>query len=350
MKSITFKNISFTYPGKKEKKVFVDLNLSLIQESKKGKVIAIMGSSGAGKTTLMKLILGIEKPNTGQIEKYPGKHIISYVPQEPVLFEHLTIQDNAEYFRYSGKHKKFFSQDLYHELVNSLGLKDILTLKNSVSELSGGQKQRLSLLRALSIKPDFLLLDEPCNGLDADVKRSFLIKLRELTQRFGFCVLYITHHRLEAELVADEIAYLVFNKKQQLVDHVVKDNILEFTNQLPVLESVHLFRFPDVKILPINNSNGEMILAENENDIVEWWFVEDNDFTIGDKDDLHFKVISQSLAFTIIKNDVIKEEWMLKIDLPKPVKVNDNIYIRINSYTRRYNKKGILISNDINEY
>lgn len=335
MKSINLNNIHFSY--KKGQPVFQGFSLQLSQQENTGKVTAIMGSSGSGKSTLMKLLLGIEKTISGSIEMKPASPVFSYVPQEAVLFEHLSIQDNARYFQFAGAFKKRFNEGLYNELVKSLGLEEVVNAKKSVLELSGGQKQRLSLLRALSIEPDFLLLDEPCNGLDAEVKRSFLNKLREITQRYGLAVLYITHHKLEAQLIADEVVYLVQEKQTGIVKQAAQGSIIEFMEKPPVLEAAYIFRFPDVKVLPVKPGiNGKMILAETGEDATEHWLVEDNQIELNAPEGFTFKVVSKSAVYTVLKNDEAGVEWMMQSKYLAKQAINSLVTINVNTEVLKY--------------
>ncbi len=306
-KTISIQNIQFNY--KKGQPVFDNFSLDLTQEADKGKVTAIMGASGSGKTTLIKLLLGIEKPQKGKLEISPNQSVISYVPQEPVLFEHLSVLENACYFKFAGAHKKRFNEALYQELVGSLGLEEVITHAKSVNEISGGQKQRLSLLRALSIEPDFILLDEPCNGLDAAVKLSFLNKLREITEQFRLSVLYITHNKLEAQLIADEVVYLIKDRKFNVVQKAVQASINIFIDSPPILEAAKVFRFPETKLLPINLSNqGNPQIALNENDITQYWLIETENITMNATDGWSFRVVSKSPTFTVIRHQSSETE------------------------------------------
>jgi len=345
MKNIQINNISFSY--KKGKGVFQDFSLQLEQQGENGKVTAIMGSSGSGKSTLMKLLLGIEKPVSGKIEMFPLNPIFSYVPQEPVLFEHLSINDNARYFKFAGAFKKRFNENIYNELVKSLGLEDVINASKSVLELSGGQKQRLSLLRALSIEPDFLLLDEPCNGLDAEVKRSFLNKLREITQRYGLFVLYITHHKLEAQLIADDVVYLV-QDNSSIVKQAAQGTILEFIQHPPVLEAAHIFRFPAVKILPLKkDAAGNIQIAKDGKEISEYWLVEDDNIQINKDGQFSFKVVSKSAVYTVIGNEEAGIEWMLPSKFLNGVALNENIRLEIMEPLTKYFQTGNKIKNNL---
>lgn len=251
MTGIRFHRLSFAYPG--QPSLFHDLDLDL-SGNIGAPVLALMGPSGSGKSTLLRLLLGLEKPTSGSIKFTPGKPVISYVPQEPVLFEHLPVEHNARYFAMAGAHRDRFDKVLYDQLVNDLGLADVLSAKRPVSQLSGGQRQRLSMLRALSIRPDMLLLDEPCNGLDAAVKRSFLIGLRKITERNKLRVVYVTHHVAEAEMVADEVLYLASDAKRAGVGaHLA--TMKDFLQNPPTLDAALAHGFPAANVL-LDKANG----------------------------------------------------------------------------------------------
>jgi len=206
--SIQFAKVSFAY--RRSTPIFDNFTLRLdgdVTEGR-GRIIAVMGPSGSGKTTLLRLVAGVEIPLLGEVELDPVGASVSYLQQEPVLFEHLSRYDNARYFKLVENVRARFEEQTFYRLNDKLKLSEILRTTASVEEMSGGERQRLSLLRALSIRPRILLLDEPCTGLDVDVKLEFLHMLREVIDDFGLLALYVTHHSDEADLVADDLLYL----------------------------------------------------------------------------------------------------------------------------------------------
>jgi len=245
MTGFRFDRLSFGYPQQPGLFHHVELDLSMGDGAS---VVALMGPSGSGKSTLLRLMLGLEKPTNGHIVFTPAAPVISYVPQEPVLFEHLSVEHNARYFSLAGAHRHRFDPKLYEQLVSDLGLADVLAAKRPVSQLSGGQRQRLSMLRALSIRPDLLLLDEPCNGLDAAVKRSFLISLRKITEQHGLRVVYVTHHVAEAEMVADEVLYLAPDTATGGV-RVYHASMNNFLTNPPTMDAALAHGFPAANVL-----------------------------------------------------------------------------------------------------
>src|SRR5258706_13249612 len=165
-----------------------------------------MGLSGSGKTTLLKLLLKEEKPKKGDLLINPEDCRISYLSQEPVLFEHLSVMDNAKYFLKLRSTRTHFDKEGFALAQQELGLAAILKTSSSVLELSGGERHRVALLRALSIKPALLLLDEPCRGLDIPVRQEFLFYLRRLVDELGLAVVYVTPQHSAARALAGPTA------------------------------------------------------------------------------------------------------------------------------------------------
>lgn len=340
MKSITIKDICFGY--RKDHLLFehFSLQLSAVGHSK---VTAIMGASGAGKTTLFSLLLGMEKPKQGKITLYPDNPVIAYVPQEPVLFEHLSINQNARYFEFAGNYRQRFNEVLYYELVEELSLTNLINSSVPISKLSGGQKQRLSLLRALSINPDFILLDEPCNGLDAEVKKQFLARLRRIAAQYDLFVLYVTHHKLEAQIIADDIVYLIQQKPEGVIRHAAIASVSEFIDRPPVLDAAHIFRFPEVKILPIfMDDSGNVTIASNKELITHFWLVKDENVLFSKTDGWPFRIVSQSPMFCVLRHDASDTEWMFASILLEGFRMNEEVKIKFSGSNVLYNRNGLL--------
>lgn len=204
------KNLSFVLKGQT-----ILSNISL--EIFRSEYIAIIGPNGGGKTTLIRMLLGLEKPTSGEVKIYGKKlsnfkewHKIGYVPQRASHVDAsfpATVLDIVKMGRTSQRSMFGAFSELDNQLVNDAMLKmDIVDLKDKmIGTLSGGQRQRAMIARALASKPEILILDEPNTGVDAVSQKKFYALLRELNKEEGITIVFITH---DIGVIADDIARL----------------------------------------------------------------------------------------------------------------------------------------------
>lgn len=257
---IEFQDISFGYSGSKP--LFKDLSFRLECNGEVGKVVALMGPSGVGKSSMIKLISGILEPTNGNIEIRPKNLPISFLPQEPVLFDHLSAGENARYFQRIRKYRPLFDETRFNRLCSKLNMTALVNGTRSITELSGGQQQRISLLRALSIQPKVMLLDEPTKGLDSDVKHRFLTELRDLVCTEGILAIYVTHDRWEAELLADEVMYL--SKEEEAPIDVHWDTLQNLSERPPIIQIAKAFSYPFDSTIRCRIDGNKLALAKRE--------------------------------------------------------------------------------------
>jgi osmoprotectant transport system ATP-binding protein len=188
-------------------------NLSI----ERGNTTVLIGPSGCGKSTLLRLIIGLIKPDSGSIT-FDGEPIsphnidalrrrIGYVIQEGGLFPHLTARANVLLM---ARHVGTFHEEMHKKLLELSELtrfSDNLLLRYPV-ELSGGQRQRVSLMRALMLSPELLLLDEPLGALDPLVRASLQKDLKQIFARLQQTVLFVTHDLAEAIYFGDQIVLM----------------------------------------------------------------------------------------------------------------------------------------------
>ena len=179
-----------------------------------GEFVAILGSSGCGKTTLLRTIAGFQKSSAGAIRLSgrdvanlpPEKRNIAMVFQSYALWPHMTVLGNVGYgLRLRGVPRPEVRRRVAEvlKLLNLSGLEE-----RKVTNLSGGQRQRVALGRALAIDPQLLLLDEPLSNLDAKVRVQLRSEIKALQNRLGFTAIHVTHDREEAMTMADRIVVM----------------------------------------------------------------------------------------------------------------------------------------------
>jgi len=179
-----------------------------------GEMVALLGSSGCGKTTLLRAIAGFVNPRSGAI-RIAGRDILGLPPerrgtammfQSYALWPHMDVAANIGYgLRMRGERRERIAERV-GELLTLLQLEGFGP--RAVTQLSGGQRQRVALGRALAVNPSVLLLDEPMSNLDYKVRLDLRHELRALQQRIGITAVYVTHDREEALTLADRIAVI----------------------------------------------------------------------------------------------------------------------------------------------
>lgn len=197
---ISFKNVN-KYYGKN--KILSNFNLDI----NKGEFITVIGSSGSGKTTMLKMINGLLIPDEGDVivngqsvkntDLIRLRRNIGYVIQEIGLFPHMTVSKNISYVLELEKHNKTELLETVNNLINVVEL-DKEMLDRYPNELSGGQKQRVGIARALASRPEILLMDEPFGALDGITRKSLQEEILKIQKKLNVTIVFITHDIKEA--------------------------------------------------------------------------------------------------------------------------------------------------------
>jgi len=230
MSIIKFKNITHAYGTKV---VLRDLSLNF----KATRLSCLLGSSGSGKTTILRLIAGLETPQSGQIiisgEPVtengkiivpPHRRNLGFIFQDLALWPHFTVYKNIA-FGLSERKEKEVKQTVF-DMLTFFGLQD--DADKYPHQLSGGQQQLIAISRALVLKPKVLLMDEPLANLDVKLKRKILEHIKNLQLNFDLTLIYVTHDHKEAFAIADEIIVL---NQGKIEDSGNPEHILETDNE-----------------------------------------------------------------------------------------------------------------------
>ena len=199
-----------------------DVLESICLTAKKGEFVTLLGSSGCGKTTTLRIIAGLEHPDSGQVflngkdvtSLEPNQRNVNTVFQNYALFPHMNVADNIGY---GLKLKKTSKAEISRRVKEMLELVQLSGFeKRKPSELSGGQRQRVAIARALVNNPEVLLLDEPLGALDLQLRRAMQHELKRLQKKLGITFIYITHDQEEAINMSDTIAVMNHGRFEQI--------------------------------------------------------------------------------------------------------------------------------------
>ncbi len=211
---LSLENIEKSFDGEKILK-----NISL--DIGRGEFITLLGSSGCGKTTTIRIIAGLETPDGGKVvlngkditALAPEKRDVNTVFQNYALFPHMNVEKNIGY---GLRLKKMSQNEIKNEVKNALSLVQLEGFeKRNPSQLSGGQKQRVAIARAVVNKPSVLLLDEPLGALDLMLRRQMQTELKKLQKALGITFIYITHDQEEALNMSSRIVVMRNGKIEQ---------------------------------------------------------------------------------------------------------------------------------------
>lgn len=245
MPLLSVKNISKRYDAIE---AVVDVSLDV----ERGEFFGLLGPSGCGKTTTLRMIAGLEKPDTGSLS-FAGKEIANQPPelrgfgmvfQNYALFPHLNVFENVA-FGLRARHKPI--AEIRERVSGALDLVQLPGFeKRRVDELSGGQQQRVAIARAIAIEPALLLFDEPLSNLDVALREETRGELRELVSRLGLTAVYVTHDQEEAFALCDRIAVMVngrilqIDKPQSLYRRPAQVSVARFLGRNNLIQAVRL--------------------------------------------------------------------------------------------------------------
>lgn len=215
LSKVVLKNLVKSYNGKTN--VIDNINL----EIKDNEFVVLVGSSGCGKSTILRLISGLEEITDGEIyiderlvnKLHPKDRDIAFVFQSYALYPHMSVYDNIAFGLKMRKYDKSVIDEKVRAAAKALNLEELLERKPK--ELSGGQRQRVALGRAIVRKPKVFLMDEPLSNLDANLRVKMRSEIKRLHKDLKTTVIYVTHDQTEALTMGDRIVILDKGKIQQ---------------------------------------------------------------------------------------------------------------------------------------
>ena len=298
---ISLHNISKSF-GKKE----VITNLSLDMED--GRFTTLLGSSGCGKTTLLRMLAGLETPDGGEIlfddtpvfskEKGinvpPEKRNLSFVFQDFALWPHMTVFENVAFGLRARKQKEHLKERV-QEALDAVKLSDLAA--RYPHELSGGQQQRVSFARAIIMQPQCILFDEPLSALDAKLRESMRLEMKQMTSQLNMTSVFVTHDQSEAMSMSDYIVVMnggkieQYGTPQEIYEHPATKFVADFVGKADWLKNDAMVRPEAVKIKADGEISGKVTSSQyvggkyiigvevnNEN----WTLSSDKDYGVGE--------------------------------------------------------------------
>ena len=232
---------------------------------RRGEFVTLLGASGCGKTTTLRIVSGLETPDTGEVI-LEGRDVTALAPEDrPVntvfqsyaLFPHMNVEKNVAYgLKVRGEDKKVIAARV-KEMLELVQMSEYA--KRMPAQLSGGQRQRIAIARALAPQPRLLLLDEPLGALDLQLRRQMQIELKRLQKKLGITFIYITHDQEEAVNMSDRIAVMRGGKFEQLgtpeeiYDRPATRYVAQFIGRSTILDGT------------VESVNNETAVIRNEN-------------------------------------------------------------------------------------
>lgn len=318
----------------------------------KGRLIGLLGPSGGGKTTILRMLAGLEEPDSGEI-LFDGQKVnslppqargIGFVFQNYALFRHMTVFDNIAFGLTVQKRSKLAIQERVNELIELTGLKGFE--HRLPHQLSGGQRQRVAFARAIAPEPQLLLLDEPFAAIDAKVRKELRTWLKDMINRVGITTIFVTHDQEEAVEVADQIMIINHGRLEQ------QGTPLEIYKH-PRTPFVATFIGESNQLDDISNLKGfEATALPNAKAIIRPEFVE-----IGHRSEISCRSAAET---GIVKNVFFRgTHWQIEVDVEgdrlfayrsmelSPLNTGDQVYVLIHRLYLFNDDENIMLENSL---
>ena len=305
-----------------------------------GKTMVILGPTGCGKTTLLRIIAGLIPVDSGEIrydqvnmeDTPPGERRIGMVFQNYALYPHFTSKSNIlSYFLFKKKTPELdrIAREKYRRTSELMGVDMAYLLDKKPTHLSGGEKQRVALGRCITRDPALFLLDEPFSNLDQKLRERYRVNLKTLLKHFNITAVYVTHDQQEALILADLIAIMNVGRIEQVGTY---ENIYENPKSIFVAEFLNL----DIDTPAINLICGEHVAQELKEMIigvrpedVEVFEEKKGDCIMGTIVDMRNIPLRNA---TILRTRIDTNEVYVRIPLKKGPSVNRRVWLSFRKY------------------
>jgi len=332
MSNVSLKNVSKSYD--RAKKIIDNINLDI----KDKEFVVLVGASGCGKSTILRMIAGLEEITSGEISIgdtvvnniHPKDRDIAFVFQSYALYPHMNVYDNIAFGLKMRKTDKKIIDQKVREVAEILDLTQYLERKPK--QLSGGQRQRVALGRAMVRKPKVFLMDEPLSNLDAKLRVQMRSEIKKLHKRLDTTFIYVTHDQTEALTMGDRIVVLdkgviqQVDTPQNIYSHPANTFVAGFIGQMNFINAQiedNNIVFNDIKI-PLNEETKQKI-GDNKEIILG---IRPENMTIGDvkftvKTDISEMLGSEKIAYFYIGDAKCSAK------LPPDFEIGENIELSL---------------------
>lgn len=264
---VKLENVSKSY--EKNKYIIKNLTLSIYEKE----FVTLLGSSGCGKTTILRLISGLENVTNGKVfidnidvtNIIPAKREVNTIFQNFALFPHMNVFDNVAF---GLKMKKVNPEDIKKRVKKVLNIVELEGFENRYpSQLSGGQQQRVAIARGIIMNPKVLLLDESLGSLDLKLKRTMQIELKKIQKKLGITFIYVTHNQDEALTMSDRIVIINNGNivqdgtPQEIYENPKNTFVADFIGESNILNGI---------INSIKENTCEVIIKDNLSFIIDY--------------------------------------------------------------------------------
>lgn len=299
-----------------------------------GEFVVLLGPTGAGKTTTLRLIAGLERPDRGEVliqgrsvtEKVPAERDVAFVFQQYSLYPHLTVYDNLA-FPLRSPARRVDEKAVRRRVQQVSELLHIeQKLDNRATALSGGEMQRVAIGRALVREPAVYLMDEPLSSLDAKLRAELRLELKRIQREFGTTILYVTHDQIEAMTMADRIGVM---SDGALVQQGTPREIYEKPNSTYVASRLGT---PSINLVPVELMGGDMVpprartvglrtehirisSADRPGPLARVHWVEH----LGDQNHVHLKLANHSLVMLADPVQQLKAGDQVSLEFAEPL-------------------------------